>query len=380
MLPTNKLACICTDGAASMRGRENGLLALLKKDESFSSFITFHCIIHQHALLGKVLKLDHVMKVVVEIVNFIRARALNHRQFRQLLEDVDAEYDDLVLHTDVRWLSRGKVLERFSSLLPAIKTFLATKGKPYEQLEDALYLMDLGFLTDITAHLNELNLKLQGSDKLVTDMFSAVSSFARKLDVYQTDLSSRRMQYFPALKAQCQSNNIITDDEINTVVTKYYELLTNLATAFQERFSEFQELQPLLNFVVNPFISDPGHVSRIANQLQLLGQPVEMEIIDLQENIVLQQSIKPGIAFTQFWKLVPKDNFPLCHMLVSKIVAFFGSTYLCEKGFSLMKNLKSSSRSRLSNQHLQAQMRACLSPFSPELDKLSANMQIQKSH
>jgi len=32
-----------------------------------------------------------------------------------------AEYGDLILHSDVRWLSKGKVLHCFFSLLPHIK-------------------------------------------------------------------------------------------------------------------------------------------------------------------------------------------------------------------------------------------------------------------
>ncbi len=47
--------------------------------------------------------------------------AISHRQFHLLLEDMVAEYGDLILHSDVRWLSKGKVLHCFLSLLPHIK-------------------------------------------------------------------------------------------------------------------------------------------------------------------------------------------------------------------------------------------------------------------
>ena len=85
------------------------------------------------------------MTVVVKIVNFIRALALNHRQFRALLDEVDAQFADLIFHCDMRWLSRGKVLDRFLALLPEIKQFLTKKQQNFPELSDPGWQQDLGF-------------------------------------------------------------------------------------------------------------------------------------------------------------------------------------------------------------------------------------------
>ena len=80
-------------------------------------------------------------------------------------------YSDLLLHTDVRWLSRGKFLQRFRQLCPLIKEFLpVTKHAEHKQLNDNRWLLDLAFVTDLTNMLNELNLELQRKDKNVVDM------------------------------------------------------------------------------------------------------------------------------------------------------------------------------------------------------------------
>lgn len=50
------------------------------------------------------------MSLVIRVVNFIVARALNHRQFKALSDEVGNNYPGLLLHNNVRWLSRGKVL------------------------------------------------------------------------------------------------------------------------------------------------------------------------------------------------------------------------------------------------------------------------------
>ncbi|KAI5152557.1 hypothetical protein ENBRE01_2918, partial [Enteropsectra breve] len=77
-----------------------------------------------------------VIEPVVAIVNFIRARGLNHREFRNFLLEIDAEYPDLPYHTAVRWLSKGKVLKRFFELRAEIDIFLKEKNNSQPLLSD----------------------------------------------------------------------------------------------------------------------------------------------------------------------------------------------------------------------------------------------------
>ena len=110
------------------------------------------------------------MKFVFNAVNFIHSRALNHRQFKSFLEESQADYQDVPNHTDVRWLSRGKVLKRFVELRSEICTFPDEKGKETAVFDDNAWLFDLAFLTDITGHLNTVNQRLQGKDHFIFDM------------------------------------------------------------------------------------------------------------------------------------------------------------------------------------------------------------------
>lgn len=91
--------------------------------------VFLHCIIHQVMLCKYVLKIYHVTDVVSTTVNFIRARALNHRQFVALLEEHETEHGDIGYHTAVRWLSLGKVLKRVWDPRAKIQEFCEMKGK-----------------------------------------------------------------------------------------------------------------------------------------------------------------------------------------------------------------------------------------------------------
>ena len=68
----------------------------------------------------------------------------------------------------------GRCLERFWNLKKEVGNFMTENGSPVPQLEDGKWLLDFCFLVDITTKLNELNKKLQGKDKLITDCYEDV--------------------------------------------------------------------------------------------------------------------------------------------------------------------------------------------------------------
>ena len=73
-----------------------------------------------------------------------RARGLQHRQFISFLEETDADHQDLLYHSRVRWLSLGKVFQRMWELKGEINTFLELVGKSDEfpELSDKNWLCD----------------------------------------------------------------------------------------------------------------------------------------------------------------------------------------------------------------------------------------------
>ena len=62
------------------------------------------------------------------MINFVTARAVNHMQFKALLEDLETEYYDIIYHNRVRCLSLGKILRRVWDLKEEIVMFLEIKG------------------------------------------------------------------------------------------------------------------------------------------------------------------------------------------------------------------------------------------------------------
>ena len=162
-----KLVSVTTDGTPAMVESTKGLSQLLIDHCRFlgcaQEIRMVHCIVHQEALCSKAAGIKDIMSVVVKLVNTVLARPLNHRIFKQMCEAAEADYGDLLYHTEVPWLSRGNVLKRVFALRHEIVSFVCERGlKDFQEFSDEVWLCRFGFLTDISSHLNEINLKLQG--------------------------------------------------------------------------------------------------------------------------------------------------------------------------------------------------------------------------
>ena len=67
------------------------------------------CLLHREAPIAKTLpdELKEVLDTAVKLVNFINTCPLKLRLFEILCKEMGADHKDLLLHTEVRSLSRG---------------------------------------------------------------------------------------------------------------------------------------------------------------------------------------------------------------------------------------------------------------------------------
>uniref|UniRef100_A0AAX7SFU8 SPIN-DOC-like zinc-finger domain-containing protein n=1 Tax=Astatotilapia calliptera TaxID=8154 RepID=A0AAX7SFU8_ASTCA len=356
-LPWSKLVNVTTDGSPNLTGKNVGLLRRIQnkvKDENSDQDVIFlRCIIHQESLCKSVLQLNHVVNPVVKLVNFIRARGLQHRQFIAFLEETDADHQDLLYHSRVRWLSLGKVFQRVWELKEEIGVFLERQGKTDEfpELSNKSWMCDFAFATDVFSHLNELNVKLQGKEQFVHDMHTNVKAFKSKLALFSRQILNKSFTHFPTLA---------TLKEAGAKVKKYSESLDALHGEFCRRFLDFDKIDKSLQLVAFPLSQDP----------ETAPEELQLELIDLQSDPALKEKFS-SLKLNDFYASLNDAAFPNLRRRAQMMLALFGSTFVCEQTFSVMNINKASHRSKLTDLHLRSILRIATTKLTPDFDALA---------
>ena len=170
-LDWSKCKSVTTDGAATMQGLQKAVVKRIK--QLFPERVGIHSILHREALVTKKLKLNavavggqenelnDVLREVVNIVNSNRKSAKQQRLFSKLCNEMGSTSRKLILHSEVRWLSRGKVLCRVFELQKQLEACCTEQGnQKAAKFRNILWPANLAYLASIFDCLNEVNLSL----------------------------------------------------------------------------------------------------------------------------------------------------------------------------------------------------------------------------
>ena len=338
-LDLSTLCGIATDGAQAMSGTGIGFVGLLKSALKEKIDITiFHCIIHQKNLCAKSLKSKHVMGSVIKAVNSIRARGLNHWQLQKFLEDLDTEHQDLAYFSEVRWLSKDSMLQRFYELRKEVVLFLKSKERPMAEMKDESWVCDLAFLINTTTHINELNTKLQEKAQYVSEMYGHIKGFINKLRLWHAHIQNANLAHFPTLKEM---------EMLPEKKTEFANQFQQLLNEFSACFKDFKSHKHLFEIFSSPFHTN----------IEKAPMDIQMELIDLQERTDLKIKYVKMDHSDFYRKYLDQEKFPSLRKFMASKIALLGSTYLCEQFFSEMGFMKSSYRSVMTDKHLKNGLR-----------------------
>uniref|UniRef100_A0A8C7Y7X1 DUF4371 domain-containing protein n=1 Tax=Oryzias sinensis TaxID=183150 RepID=A0A8C7Y7X1_9TELE len=352
---------VCSDGAQTMAGMKKGLRALIKKASPNVEWT--HCVIHREALASRKLssELSEVMSDIVGVVNFIKTRPLKTRVFSAICEEMGAEHQAVLFHSEARWLSRGKVLSRVFELREQIRMFLEQEHKHEvaEKFSDENFLAKLAYLSDIFGKLNELNLQLQGKDKHLPQVTDKISSFTRKLAMWGRRLDEGNTDSFENLHEFVAT----TDYDATSVIPHIKEHISSLIGFFKKYFPE--------NSSQYDWVRDPFNAPAPTG----FSSAEEDQFIDMTSDSTLRLRFTSQ-TLSEFWLNVERQ-YPLLGQRAMGILLPFATSYLCETGFSAVAALKTKYRSQL---NIEQELRVAVSCFKPRFEKLCTAKRAHCSH
>nr|XP_033788672.1 general transcription factor II-I repeat domain-containing protein 2-like [Geotrypetes seraphini] len=327
-LPMDKLISVCTDGALCMVGKNRGFVVLLREHEK-RPILSFHCILHQEALCAQMCgeQLGEVMSLVIQVVNFIVARALNDRQFKTLLDEVGNNYPGLLLYINLELfiadIETGRLLH-FEKL---------GEFKDACTASDTAQHLDLQQLADFTSNL------LQSFKAHFGEFRERARLFKFITHPHECAVDSADLSYIPGVS--------VRDFELQAADLKASDIWVN-------KFKSLNE--------------DLERLARQRAELASKHKWGEMKKLQPADQLIVKT-----------WNALPVTYHTLQCLSIA-VLTMFGSTYACEQSFSHLRNIKTNLRSHLTDGSLNACMKLNLTTYQPDYKAISKTMQHQKSH
>ena len=316
-------------------------------------------------------KLKTALDDIVQVVNLIKARPLNSRLFHMICEDMGSVHIQLLLHAEVRWLSRGKVLTSVFELRNEIGLYFSTNcdktgnaKKHADHFNDFEWLSMVAYLADIFSALNSLNLSLQGgNDVNIFSVENKIEAMLKKLELWANRSLQNNYDHFPTLSSFLLETGEAMQNQTKQLIIEH---LRTMKSSFRNYF-------PIPEKQSENWILDPFNVS--VSDVIGLTPAQENQLIDISCDSYLKRTFSQ-CPLTKFWLNINSDYNELSELALKKFLPF-ATTYLCEKGFSTLVYLKNKYRNRL---QVEPDLRIILSSITPNITVLASKKQHQPSH
>lgn len=149
-------------------------------------------------------------------------------------------------------------------------------------------------------------------------MYTCIKAFKVKLQLWETQLESKYFIHFLHLK----SRPFISNEKSEQYASK----IALLRQELEEKFKDLNDLEAAFTLFSLP----------LKTNVQNAPENLQMELIKLQCDINLIQKFEDTDVI-KFYSYLPKDKYPQLRFFEIRIIAMFGSTFICEQFFSQLK-------------------------------------------
>lgn len=368
-LDLHKMVMFTSDGASVMLGRVNGVAARLKQD--IPHLVQQHCVAHREDLgicdAWKEVKLIRDIETLMRTIYTVFSRSTVKRcKFKEIAEASENEAIAFRPLNEVRWLSRHFALQAIIKNYEALITYFEEdkSNDPvatycHKKLINITYKVALQVLSDVFEELAALCKILQKSGLTPIDSLHFARGKINKIRKQYLGDNVSWSDKVKVLLSQQREENVTVD------TSSLLTFINRLCVHLEERFPE-DEVQEWSAFDFSAIADcDFTFGDKQVNALCLKYHDFldENTVIVRQFNdfkFSVQEKIKSKLIsnFAQMVAFV-LQNEQFCDLakLMDIGGTFLASSADCERGFSLMNQLKNKLRNRLGECHLDMLMR-----------------------
>ena len=278
---------------------------------------------------------------------------------------MDSNHENLLFHTNVRWLSKGNMLARVYGLKDEVSIFLESQWKqdlllPFQSHE---FQLKMAYLVDIFEALSCLNLLLQGKNTDRMKDYDELRTFIAKLGLWHRRVQRGNAASFPTLDIALENSKAKLDGEVKVEVETHLQILNKEFDCYFPDLGNVELAE--WKMTRNPF--------RIKEDI--LSEELQEEFLEMKCNSTAKDDFEAmslndySAKYLHIYKNV--GSVAICTLLP------FSSTYLCESGFSALVSIKTKCRNKL---ECEADLRCSLSSTKPRIKRLVSQKQLHPSH
>ncbi|XP_033231633.1 uncharacterized protein LOC117182641 [Belonocnema kinseyi] len=157
------------------------------------------------------------------------------------------------------------------------------------------------------------------------------------------------------------------------VEDRYLKILKELKKNFEERFQDFDIIKPIGNYLTNPLMDlEVPYMAELCAQISKLFQIDENKAV--REINSLSTASSAGTRCEDFWRHLEFSEYLNLITAFQTLLSINGNTCRCESMFSLMNNIKSKTRSSITDGNLNDVMRLAVTTYTPDIEALAQKM------